>query len=125
MTKTPLRVKLAAWILCGVFAVSLLAFADVQVNCRRLRRETESILSLLDDGAEDSTLDAAVSALGDRWAHDDLLLRLALPGDVLADLNEAIARLPAETAEPESLRAELLSIAADLRFLCRQEYMVL
>ena len=121
----PLRVKIAAWILCGVFAVSVLSFCNVQHHCRLLCRQSERVSQLLESGAPDSDISAAIRILETEWEKDADMLGLALPGDILSDLNEAIRRLPALETDPDDLAAELLSISADFRRIRRQEMIVL
>ena len=119
--RTPLRVKLACGILCGVFAASAAAFCIVQKRCGRLYAETEQALGAVTSGAAQAELDAAAETLRAAWQREERWLELLISGEVLADLGEAVSRLPAETAVPDTMRAELLALRSDLSNLMRQE----
>jgi|GEM_PF-3549264 len=124
-TKQPFRVKIAAWILFSVFAVSVLSFWNVQYHCRRLRAKTDRVTALIEADAPVTDIEAAIRILQSQWEEDADMLGLVLPGQMLSDLNEAICRLPALSTDRDDLAAELLSVSADLRRICAQEMTVL
>lgn len=119
--RTPLRVRLALWILTGVFAASAAAFCIVQLRCGRLYEETEQALAAVYAGASQTELDTAAAALGDTWQREQPWLELLISGAVLAELGETVNRLPAETADAGVMEAELLALRADLAHIMRQE----
>lgn len=119
--KTPLRVQLAFWILCFVFAASAVSCLAVQKQCGRLHDEAEALLSLVQSDAEQEALDAAVLQFSTHWTEAQPMLRLILSGNVLSDLGRAISRLPAETAHPDMMRAELPALESGLMQVMRQE----
>ena len=117
--KIPLRVKLSVGILCGVLAASVTAFSNVQLRCRRLLAETENAVAQI--AADGIASDEIAERIGALWQKEERWLRLALSGEVLADLNEAVCRLPAEHDSPETMAAELRALSGNLRQIMRQE----
>ncbi|MBR6418984.1 MAG: hypothetical protein IKS42_01480 [Oscillospiraceae bacterium] len=112
--KTPLRVRLAAGILSGVMLVCVWSYFDVRQRRERLRTETAHVLALAEQNAPEAELRQAAEALSALWERELPLLRRSVSGGILAGLSESAARLPAETADPDAVRAELLAFGAGL-----------
>jgi hypothetical protein len=103
------HIRIAITLLCAV----LLAVACSAVYVHR----TLTNLSALTEAALNAGQTApAVEALHDEWENAVPKLRMLLPNTLLSDINEAISRL-----EPGNCRSELMSIAADLRWLDRKQ----
>ena len=104
------HIRIAIAVLIAVLAVVIWSTVSVHRTLNALLQQTEAIRSQqAHDGTEILVRD---------WETCAPKLRMFLQNDALADLNEAILRLPAECAsDADACQAELAGIAADLRWL--------
>lgn len=117
------RIRIAFFVLCGILALTVWAFASVQRQCGALIRHTENILQILK--SENGNPEDAIALLADTWQSDSFWLHLFVPDQPLNDLNRAIARLPAlYDADCDELTSELCAIRADLQWICQQDMTV-
>lgn len=116
------HIRIAAGILCGILAAAVLAAAGMLLTFDRLIGQTDALLRTVSECAPGETAGAALHELEQSWRGSRFWLQMLIPNENLSDLNEAIARLPAElSAGNDVLSAELAAVSADLKWLKRKQ----
>ena len=116
------HIHIAAGILCGILAAAILAAAGMLMQFDRLIGKTDALLRTVSECAPEKTVLTELGELEQSWKHSRFWLQMLIPNENLSDLNEAIARLPAErSACSDAFPAELAAVSADLKWLRRKQ----